>query len=231
MPVIAGKYLYIHMPKTGGVWMTKYLNSEHDGRLLPGHGHMPASEVPVHTKKGCELIGTARDPWGWYASWWHHALTEENTAKALRVYGNGSTKFADVMEGVLAPVRGRVPEKVSVIWDIKKPKAEQNNFIQRGIGLFSWTFNYLYGDMTKKIIDMKQMTEGLGALMGAHVDPILYPPSNTTKQRAKKKKIKSFATLYTPELVKMVWEADFALIQQLGYTKPFAPASAPLIQL
>ena len=230
MPVKAGKYLYVHMPKTGGVWMNNYLIKEHDGLLLSGHGHMPVSEVPIHIKRDKILLGTVRDPWGWYASWWAHAQTSEPGQRTLLSYGGGSMEFARVMEGVLTPVANRTPEKITGIWDIRRPEVERRNFLARGVGLFSWTFDHMHGDLAKKLIDMEQMAKGLHALMGAYVDPDLYPPSNTTAQRPKSKK-QNLRKLWTDQLTQMVWEADFALIQRLGYTEPFKPATTPLIQL
>lgn len=231
MPVIAGKYIYIHMPKNGGVWMTKYLEGEHDGLLLPGHGHMPASEVPQHHRKDREMFGTIRDPWSWYTSWWSHALSNETTKASLAVYGGGSTEFADVMEGVLNPRSARAPARVSTIWDTRNALVERRDFLTRKVGLFSWTFDHIHGELVKKFIDMVQMPAGLDLLMGAHVDDQKYPPSNTKEQRLKKKRKINYKKLYTDKLAEMVWEADFNLIQRLGYTKPFKGAQKALVQI
>jgi hypothetical protein len=228
MPLLVGKYLYVHMPKTGGVWMTQYLKDQHDGLLLPGHGHMAASDVPGHHKRNREMFGTMRDPWGWYASWWAHALSNESEQPGLRAYGGGSTEFADVLQGVLCPQAKRVPKQIGVIWNIPKPDPEQWGFVARGVGLFSWAFNYIHGDEVRKLIDMAQMPEGLRLLMGGKVDLDRYPPTNTKEQRRQSAHNVDYKKLYTDKLAEMVWEADFDLINRLGYTQPFEKSSKAL---
>lgn len=231
MPVIAGKYLYVHMPKTGGVWMNNYLVKEHDGLLLPGHGHMAAPDVPHHHRKGRTILGTIRDPWSWYASWWTHAMCNNSELDAIAKFGQGSHEFRHVLQGALNPDPKRVPDQIGVIWNIPKPEAEKKNFTDRGIGLYSWAFHYIY-EGADLVIDMTQMAEGLKELMGAHVDSQRYPPLNTSTHKVGRFRNRvRYKNLYTKELMRLVLEADCDLIQRLGYTEPFESATQALIQL
>ena len=91
MPIVLTNKIYIHMPKTGGTWVAHAMRKDNGGIMLPHYGgHASVSELPDHIVKGKKLFGTKRDPWGWYASWYAHAVTNPAYHDGLKYYGSGS---------------------------------------------------------------------------------------------------------------------------------------------
>jgi hypothetical protein len=217
MPIEANNWIFCHMPKTGGTSVINYLKETWGGKdrwpLL--HGHAPASDVPYHDLKGKTLIGTIRDPWGWYASWWMHALANPRCHPSLSQYGQGSCEFSAVLKGVTGPDKSLVPESPGVIWSVNmKAGVARRTLAQSGKGLYSWTFNHVYGNNVKELARLSNLRGDLGKILGAEISPEEMPPSNTHQERG------STPPVWTDEMVEMVWQADAELIQRLGFEPP-----------
>ena len=222
------KLIYCHMPKTGGDFTTRYLRDEHGGKDPPGfNGHVSWNDLPARYKDGRTPFGTIRDPWSWYASWYMHAKAVCLEQGGLASYGNGSKNFADVLEGALHPLDGRAPNNVGLIWSLDI-KATRPSFLREKVGLYSWTFNYIFSKQVRTLIDTPQLYEGLEEFLGTPVDRKKHPPKNTRHQRSKTA-VDDVSTLYTDELIDAVWKADGQLIRELGYTEPFQPHNSAII--
>lgn len=230
MAMMVGNKIYCHMPKTGGAWLTSYLSRIHEARDTPGHGHNPAKDVPKRFLQGRTLFGTIRDPWSWYTSWWMHAKSVPLDKTALIRYGAGSDAFRAVLPGVLVPSEECTPPSPSVIWSLPDDREARLAFLGLGAGLYTWTFNHVFSGMVRTLIDMRQMYEGLGQVLGLEVDPKLYPPTNTRHQRADSA-VDDPRTLYDQKMIDAVWEADGALIKRLGFKEPFGRAPSPVIAI
>lgn len=64
------QYLQLHAPKTGGTWL-RHQTEGLANWLRPGHGE-GAALVAKHPDR--VVVGTVRDPWGWYESAYIHAI-------------------------------------------------------------------------------------------------------------------------------------------------------------
>ena len=78
--IINDKYLFIHIQRSGGSFVEKFLLENFDGwvSIIPKHGGI--SEVyeqliEISKETGYDLnnilrFGVVRNPWNWYVSWW-----------------------------------------------------------------------------------------------------------------------------------------------------------------
>jgi hypothetical protein len=230
MPVLVGNRIFLHMPKTGGTWVSNYLRECHGGQLLPGHGHQPACIIPRHVMEGRSLFGTIRDPWSWYTSWYRHALSSGAMRKKLRIYGGGSIEFKDVMEGVLEPKSHRCPEDVGVIWTTESPTASRRMFLGGPGGLYTWAFFYIFGIQPPILIDMYQLHEGLGELLGVEIDPGKWPPVNEGDNRSVDVDV-GLKPEWDDDLTDAVWDSDSFITSTIGYEDAFGPAPSALVRV
>ena len=62
--VIHDKFIYIHMPKTGGTFVSVYLQDNVNGSNYfgPGYGHQPISSERINYPKHF-IFGTIRHHW------------------------------------------------------------------------------------------------------------------------------------------------------------------------
>lgn len=226
MPIDTGDKIYIHMPKTGGSWMSNYLSREHAGRVVGSHGHQPIYTIAKHALEGKLPWGTVRDPWSWYLSWWSHGVRSGNYGERLAVYGGGSTEFKDVLMGALSRDPERCPEHTGGIWSLHNEKQARQDYLGGLGGLYTWAFFHIFGTEVRTFVDMNRMHEGVEELFGAAVDSNLYPPANTRTHKLPK----SPDEMYDEEMIDAVYDEDSFLISHLGFEEPFSSLPEPVFR-
>jgi hypothetical protein len=225
MPILAQKKIYIHMPKTGGSWVTQLLKTELGGTQVGvHHGHASFDQLKPHEGRDKSFWGTIRDPWSWYHSWWRHAM-KNGYEKELATYGGGTTEFKHVLEGVLSRDPKRCPDNCAVIWSLPKEKESRWEFLKGDTGLYSWTFAHMYRDKVKTLIDMRQLHEGLDELFSIPTNIDSHPPVNGTGSDA------GIEKYFSDTMVDDVLEADQGLISLLGYEGPQSSLKGPVLRL
>jgi hypothetical protein len=225
MPILSQKKIYIHMPKTGGSWVTELLTRELGGTKLGiHHGHASFDRLRGHELKGNTLWGTIRDPWSWYHSWWRHAM-KAGQEDALLVYGGGSTKFEDVLQGMLSKDPGRCPEQCAVIWSLPKEKESRWEFLKEDGGLYSWAFSHMYRDQVKTLVDIRRLHDGVEEIFNIPTDTDSHPPVNG---KGMDKKLKKH---FSDTMLNDVLEADGNLISHLGYEGPGSSLKKAVLRL
>lgn len=227
MPIDTGDKLFIHMPKTGGSWVTKYLKEEHGGINIGGHGHQPLCTLKKHLIKDKLIWGTIRDPWSWYLSWWAHGMQARHYQERLAVYGGGSTAFRDVLMGVLSRDPDRTPERVAAIWSLPNEASGRHVYLGGPGGLYTWAYFHMFGANGFSLIDTKRLAEGVQELFKVSVDAEKYPPANTRNYKLPK----PAREMYDDEMIDAVYDEDTFLISHLGYESPFSSLPEPLLRL
>jgi hypothetical protein len=100
------KYIYIHIPKTGGMTMGNELKHHNTISLIPNsiiNGHLSYNDIDNRLNgdiRKYNVFTTIRDPWSWYSSWYHwirnHKSLDNNTdfTKSIEVVrGNDINYF------------------------------------------------------------------------------------------------------------------------------------------
>ena len=217
MPIDTGDKIYIHMPKTGGSWMSEYLIAEHSGKRVGGHGHQPADTLKKHVVENKLLWATIRDPWSWYLSWYAHGMQAPHYQERLAVYGRGSLEFKDVLIGALSRDESRCPERAAAIWSITNEKKARDAYLKGVGGLYTWSFFHMFNGLVTTLVDTAAMPEGIRELFGVDVDTTAYPPANTRNVKLPK----APEEMYDDEMIDAVFDEDSFLISILGYEGPF----------
>lgn len=219
MPYKTDELIYVHLPKCGGTWVGWYLQNECRFAQIQ-KGHDPLSCVPLEEREGRLVVGSLRDPWSWYRSWYLHARKRVGWTEALKVYGDGTTTYPEVIYGVTHPTRERCPEAPSVLVDYQH---EREAFLASGRGLYSWYARYMFGwpYEVKAIIDLKSLTPGLEQVLKRKVDRDVHPPRNIT---ARNPPLTRYEKSREEELNQWIWEADREIIDLMGYTDMGVPA-------
>lgn len=138
-------YLYIHLPKTGGTWVSHVL-TQLGGRTEYGQ-HDPAwFPTARNLFQRRTLLGSVRHPLSWYVSLYCHCMTNTSYLPTLLHYGQGSSDFRDVLRGWLYPERipHGPPAPIGVIWS--PVGAAHSCYADSGVGLATWAVWYWYGD-------------------------------------------------------------------------------------
>lgn len=212
MPIATEDFLYVHMPKTGGIWVTKILLGM-GGIKVPGlKRHAPAGDLASSWTEGRLMFGTVRDPWSWYVSLWCHLRAGRDGQMLLRALGQGDQSFEAFLRGATDPaVWMNAPQRFTAPWW---------DWPAGGDGLWSETFRAIYGHgqpIPEALIDQAQLTKGLGEMLSADLSSI--PRQNTADNWTQNKPLPP-GEPYTDELVQLVRDYDGHLAHRIGYTEP-----------
>lgn len=216
MPIVTDKYVYCHMPKTGGTWMTNYLQQEHEGvRALSGHS--AASELDPAVYEGKTLFGTVRDPWSWYLSWYNHATRNKGARLAMKTYCDGrEPSFHEVLRNLLE--RRNVPDYYNLIWRAPGQLARRDEWLAYEGGLYSFWFDEIYGGLVWTFIDTSRLYEATEQLLGVVIDRRKYRPKNAARDVTPDNL--NDIRAYNSELIDLVEKYDGELAQKLNFS-PF----------
>ena len=223
MPVVTPDFIFGHMPKTGGTWAADYLRATTRSTFVGG-SHWLLRLVPEQFWEGRGALGTFRDPWSWYGSWYLHAMSEPLARKRLSQIGGGSTAFKDVLEGLLVR-KDTLPRHFGAMWVFEEGGDWREDFRVTGVGLWSWTARYVLGGHGRELVllDTAQLRAAMGAALGREIDEKAWPRKRVgAAGRARK--------LWTPELVELVGAVDGDLVEVLGWAQPFAGLGALVLR-
>ena len=115
MPFITDELLYVHMPKTGGLWISRILQNVAKGIRIPGlPRHTPAMDIPEEYLEDRLMFGSIRDPWSWYTSLWQHLRAGEDGQQLLAYLDDGEGTFTAFLRGATySPTWMRAPKHLT----------------------------------------------------------------------------------------------------------------------
>lgn len=70
--LVCDKFIFLHLHKSGGTFVNQLMMTCLPGVRKLGY-HLPASEIPAELRH-LPVLGTVRDPFGYYVSWYHFQL-------------------------------------------------------------------------------------------------------------------------------------------------------------
>lgn len=231
--IVTDKFVFVHLPRTGGTFVTdmimKFFPSAHEiGYHLP-HELLPReySHLPV--------LGTVRNPWEFYVSWYHHLyhyLSRRDAASTLICWmtENGKLGFIDSTRNALN--LGVNDERLNVLIEMLP---EQVDYRRRnipnitkdamrrvrgtGIGFYTFRFNYLFGNADDVFFcrletlrqDLVAFFEGIGAATDELRQYVLCLDKKNISEHL------HYSTYYTPELAELVGVRDRQLVERFGF--------------
>lgn len=164
------RFLFLHLHKSGGTFVNELIR-----RCLPGVQklgyHLPYSAAPQNVRH-LPVLGTVRNPLGYYVSWYHFQLGRGKKRNALFniCSQHGTNDFASTIER-LVTIHDR-PDLISDLMDFLP-----ENFVDSGInitrscltdtaggglGFYSWLYRRHYrGAAQKTILPTEDLRNGL----------------------------------------------------------------------
>jgi len=228
-------FLYWHMPKTGGMSVSRVLARGLGAERISGiRRHESIQKLDHSLREGRQVFGTHRDAWSWYASLYQHASSGAEGRERLRSWGNGEPGFKPFLYGVTHP---------NEVTDLERDFQVVNNFakgdpdfrpslLNRRAGLFTWTTEWAFGSPLQidLLLDSSRLYKALEALLGVRVSPDIYPPQNAAQHRPGS----CFSDpigVFDPEMLEWVKKADRDGNALLGFDKPYGSARDLLLHV
>lgn len=166
---VAEKFVFIHIPKTGGQKMLRVLeNHEMIFRGTPARFHMNVNNVkhPGYSNDK-PTLAFVRNPWSWYASWYHFCLHSGKVVLFDVITNGKQNDFITSINNLFDMIEGKRDDLVekynNQIPNVNHPiETLKDNFHQLSewdCGLLSWNYFYLiFGD--KANINYENVTIG-----------------------------------------------------------------------
>ena len=221
--VIHDKFIYIHMPKTGGTFVSYYLQDNVPGSnyFMPGSGHQPVSSQRL-TYPNHFMFGTIRNPWDWYVSVFQFDVGGGNYAKAIHECDDDFNKFVTML---LTKTKGAIS------------RIRFNRTSELNIGMCTYQYLLLFGNKqhieTKK--EMRQENMGLDYIIKIE-DIVTELPkmfknfifelseeqknvlTNMKKLNTSKSWHENYRDYYTEETKELVRKKDRFIIEKYNYS-------------
>ncbi len=221
--VIHDKFIYIHMPKTGGTFVSYYLQDNILGSNYfgPGYGHQSVSSQRLNYPKHF-MFGTIRNPWDWYVSTYEFDKNGGNYSKQIKECGYDFNKFVTYLltntEGAISRMRFNISSELDIgmctyqyiLLFNENPQAvyqKKNKEWDKGI------------DKTVRIEDIKtelpeMFKKYIFELSEKQIDSLIkMEKMNTTSRDGK-----HYRDYYTEETKHLVYKKDKLIIERYNYS-------------
>jgi len=225
--LLTDRFIYLHMPKTAGTWAQHHLHEALGGRFLFPESHVFARDIPWSDLAKRTVIGTIRDPWSWYLSWYQFTRASKWWRdNYLAVFGDPDD-FHAALYGMTHPDPRVAPVTKKIPYD-------HLQFIRERVGLYSHLFWNTFAVSERLVLDVlidtAHIRHGLLEATGLDfTDTTKFPPQNVKEDRPHT--ILNPEEVWTEERVQWVRGADRSLIGSLGYTEPGKPLSTMKVPL
>ena len=232
--LVTDRFVFLHLPRTGGTFVYDVIQKFFPSAQEIGY-HLPRSVLP-RDYSHLPILGTVRNPWEFYASWYQHqhsnirysllrnvifaCLSENRTLDFGRTIGNALE--LGVRDDKLDLLIQALPES----FEYKKrhipnvTKAVMQKIRGTGLGLYSFRFKQLFGQADDvffcRVESLRSDLVKFFEMIGAASDALRHYVVGLEKKNASEHF--HYSTYYTPELVDLVSIRDRPLIERFGYT-------------
>lgn len=232
--IAAGRFLFIHLHKTGGQFVNRLLLRHLPGARPIGY-HLPRAEAPFELRT-LPAIGFVRNPWDWYVSWYAFNAAEPLRNPIFRVLSDdGQLGFGPTLDNMLhlgCEARRTLRERLIAALPAERARDNRGSGITAGAmrsfqdedaGYFTWLARYMFavnGTWDGMHIGrMEQLREGLLQMLAALNGPVsrelheairTAPAVNASPRR-------DYRAYYDAGLRSLVARRDRELIERYGY--------------
>ncbi len=231
--LVADKFVFLHLPRAGGTFVydvvRKFFPSAREigyhfpRELLPGeYSHLP-------------VLGIVRNPWEFYASWYHHQDSNVRYSPLTNVlFGclseNRKLDFVQTIRNALD--LGVSDDKLDFLiqalpenFDYQKrhipnlTKDLMRKIRGTGLGLYTFRFNQLFGQADDVFFcrvetlrsDLMAFFERIGVASDDLRRHVLGLDKENISERF------HYSSYYTPELAELVFIRDRQLVERFGF--------------
>jgi hypothetical protein len=149
--IVTERFIYIHLHKSGGTFLNRFLKDHFGGRQLGAH--LPSRLIP-YALRALPVLGFVRNPWSYYLAWYEHqqARADEGNLLFRHLSDNGALGFGAVVRrlvnlgtdaAALDALLATLPEAFTVKGP-NLPRAALAGLRNSGAGFYTHLYNYMY---------------------------------------------------------------------------------------
>lgn len=227
--IVTRNFVFVHLPRTGGTFVSEVIKRFFPSAREIGY-HLPLSALPVEFSH-LPVLGGVRNPWAFYASWYHHQITQhrhsplfdalcdsrrlgfvETTRNALNLFSDD-----EMIDRIIAGLKENFDYQNKHVSNLTK--TSMNEIRGSGLGFYSFRFHQMFGRSESVYFcrveslraDLLKFFERLGILTeDLHRYVLQSDKKNTSDHR-------HYSSYYTNELKELVGSRDKNLIERYGY--------------
>jgi len=232
--IVAGKFVFIHLHRTGGQFVRRLLLTYCEDANEIGY-HFPLHMLPSRYQH-LPIIGFVRNPWDWYVSWYAFNRIRPRSPVFTVASANGTLGFSETVHNMLhlgsSEARHRqlkskmvdaLPRSIIGNRGIGIARDELAAFNNENEGYYSWLVRRMYGDTaTARQIQLGKFENLRGDLHDILDQLNIKPAPAFMQQLHHGEKINAtvhhqYCRYYDTALKNVVASREQALLQQHGY--------------
>jgi hypothetical protein len=232
--IVTDKFVFLHLPRAGGTFVYEVIKRFFPSAIEIGY-HLPREMLPKEYSH-LPILGTVRNPWEFYVSWYHHQHSNPRySSEANVLFGslsrNRTLPFSATVQNALN--LGIDDNELTTLMEIlpKEFDLQKRNIpnltkdIMRkirgtGLGLYTFRFNQLFGSaddiyfcrVESLRTDLMTFFEDVGIANDSLRSYVLGLDKKNISESA------HYSTYYTPELANLVYSRDNQIISRFGFT-------------
>jgi hypothetical protein len=226
--IVTDRMVFLHLHKSGGTFVNEMLLRCVRPAAVLGY-HLPYRELPAEYRDR-PVVGTVRNPWAYYVSWYHFQLMQQNRNILFQVCSDGGRlDFGGTIRNLLglsedqhrlAALEEALPDIFPNI-GLNLTKRCLGDLRGSRTGFYTFLYNRLYKDANSPIImPVERLREGIrealgqvGHLPNACVEAFLQqvPPLNVSRHQEP-------ASYFDSSLASLVAERDEAIVVRYAYS-------------
>ncbi|HWO41360.1 MAG TPA: hypothetical protein VNO43_06110 [Candidatus Eisenbacteria bacterium] len=232
--LVTDKFVFLHLPRAGGTFVYDVVTKFFPSAREIGY-HLPREVLPREYSH-LPVLGTVRNPWEFYVSWYHYHYTDAlySPSKNVLFYCVSNDRTLDFVQTVrnalnLSANEDRINDLIRLLPD--KFDHKQRKFPNltkdtarriRGssVGLYTFRFNELFGQADDVFFcrveslraDLIRFFDSIGAASEALRNYVLEVDKKNTSEHF------HYSAYYTAELAELVAIRDHRLIERFGFT-------------
>jgi len=232
--LVTDKFVFLHLPRAGGTFVYEVVRKFFPSAREIGY-HLPRELLPGEYSH-LPVLGTVRNPWEFYVSWYHHHHSSDRYSPSKNVLfcSVSEDRKLDFIQTIRNALNlGANDDKLDFLiqalpenFDYQKThipnltKDVMRRIRGAGIGLYTFRFNQLFGQADDIYFcrveslrsDLMAFFERIGAASDALRGYLLGLDKKNTSEHL------HYSTYYTPELAELVSIRDRQLVERFGFT-------------
>ena len=232
--LVTDKFVFLHLPRAGGTFVYEVVRKFFPSAREIGY-HFPRELLPREYSH-LPVLGTVRNPWEFYVSWYHHQHSNISYSPVTNVlFGclseNRKLDFVRTIQnaldlGVNDDKLDFLIQALPEIFDYQKrniPNVTRDvmrKIRDTGLGLYTFRFNQLFGPADDVFFcrveslrgDLMAFFERIGVASDAMRSYVLGLDKKNISESL------HYSTYYTPELAELVSIRDRQLVERFGFT-------------
>ena len=232
--LITDKFVFLHLPRAGGTFVYEVIRNFFPSAREIGY-HFPRELLPREYSH-LPVLGTARNPWEFYVSWYHYHHSSDTYSPSKNVLffcvsEDRKLDFVQTIRNVLD--LGVSEEKLDFLiqslpdnFDYQKRKIPNltkelmRKIRGTGLGLYTFRFNQTFGQADDVFFcrvetlrsDLMAFFESIGVANDDLRRHVLGLQKKNISEHG------HYSTYYTPELAELVSVRDRRVVERFGFT-------------